>query len=395
MPALSARRRLSRDIFLGFSAFTLLGGGLAGWRFAGSAMDMVLLQLTFYGAWSCFFGARVGGYLGAMMEEDCCSDLDMGVLSSMGSMLGTLSAGLIGTALTGLALVTLPWAVVLAGFTAFALGHALLGHFRPLRVSRAPTLDKRGRLLGPDGRPLPRQPLRMPDRVSVLLAISAVVILALTMVMALMMGSDLGHPVMMAPMMYGMFGTMIGGMLGGWLAGLLDEHEGHPDHDNPVMVSAMALMAGMMGGMPSGMIGGMLAIMGVNAIAACVTGGVVIAGFSWAFVMRGRYAVTPVGDGAGQERVTAAPVADGVVQQGSAMIRVKGMTCDACRLKVVRKLGEVAGVSAVDVDVDAGRVRISWGDGFAGLEAVEDRIARLGYEVVAPAAGLAGGGPLP
>jgi hypothetical protein len=72
-----------------------------------------------------------------------------------------------------------------------------------------------------------------------------------TRLIAVMMGSDLGHPVMMAPMMYGMFGTMIGGMLGAWLARLFDEHEGHPDHDNPVVVSAMALMAGMMGGMPS------------------------------------------------------------------------------------------------------------------------------------------------
>jgi hypothetical protein len=290
----SVRRRLSRNIFLVFSAFTLAGGGVSGWLFRDSPMDAVLLQLTFYGAWSCLFGARVGGYLGAMMEEDCCSDLDMGVLSSMGSMLGTLSAGLLGTALTGLALRTLPWEVVFLGFVAFAAAHALLGRVRPLRAVRSTHIDRRGRILGADGVPLPadQQPPRMPDRVGVLLAVAAGVILTLTLVMAVLMGSDLGHPVMMAPMMYGMFGTMLGGMVGGWLAGLLDEHEGHPDHDNPVMVSAMALMAGMMGGMPSGMIGGMMAVMGVNAIAATVAGGLVIAAVSWAWVMRGRYRIT-------------------------------------------------------------------------------------------------------
>lgn len=380
---MTVRRRLSRNIYLGFSAFSLAGAGLAGWLFAAKPMDMVLLQLTFYGAWCCLFGARVGGYLGAMMEEDCCSDLDMGVLSSMGSMLGTLSAGLIGTALTGLALATVPWWGVFAGFSAFALAHALLGRLRPLRVARSAHIDKRGRLLGSDGRPLPadKQPPRMPDRVSVLLAISAVVVLALTMIMAVMMGSDLGHPVMMAPMMYGMFGTMIGGMLGGWLAGLLDEHEGHPDHDNPVMVSAMALMAGMMGGMPSGMIGGMMAIMGVNAVAVTVVGGLVIAGFSWLWVMRGRYRISDAepAPAAGAEPVVV--TASGGKSTGSAVFVVKGMSCDACRVKVMRKVGDLAGVQGVDVDVDAGRVRVEWGEGFEGVAVVTDRINRLGYSV--------------
>lgn len=388
--ALTPRRCLSRNIFLGFSLFSLGGAGLAGWLFAAKPMDMVLMQLTFYGAWCCLFGARVGGYLGAMMEEDCCSDLDMGVLSSMGSMIGTLSAGLIGTALTGLALATLPWTAVFAAFAAFAVGHALLGFVRPLRVARGPHLDKRGRVLGPDGRPLPadRQPPRMPDRVGVLLAISAVVILALTLVMAVMMGSDFGHPVMMAPMMYGMFGTMIGGMLGGWLAGLLDEHEGHPDHDNPVMVSAMALMAGMMGGMPSGMIGGMMAIMGVNAIALTVAGGLAIAGFSWAWVMRGRYTVataSPVESPAATPTVTVpsptSPADVAAAAIGSTVLVVKGMSCDACRVKVTRKVGDLPGVQAVEVDVEAGRVRVEWGDGFAGIEAVKERIVRVGYTV--------------
>lgn len=381
--SLLPRRRISRNIFLGFSLLTLAGAGVAGWLFADKPMDMVLVQLTFYGAWCCLFGARVGGYFGAMMEEDCCSDLDMGVLSSMGSMIGTLSAGLVGTALVGLGLSTLPWWAVWGGFVVFALAHALLGYVRPLRIERLPHIDKRGRLLGTDGRPLPahQQPPRMPDRVGVLLAIAAGITLVLTMIMAILMGSGFGHPVMMAPMMYGMFGTMIGGMLGGWLAGLLDEHEGHPDHDNPVMVSAMALMAGMMGGMPSGMIGGMMAIMGVPAIAWTVAGGLVLALYSWAWVMRGRYRFASAEAEAPRSIEPSSIAAPERLAAGSVVLRVTGMTCDACRLKVTRKVGELGGVESVEVDVEAGRVRVAWGAGFVGLDAVSDRIVRLGYVV--------------
>lgn len=383
---MTARRRVAWLIYQAMGALCLALAGLSGWWFAAHLMDMVLLQLTFYGAWWCLLGAREGGYLGAMMEEDGCSELDMGVLSSMGSMIGTLSLGLVGTAVTGLALVAVPWWAVFAATATLALGNLVLGVVLPLRVARLPHLDARGRTLGPDGRPLPlaQQPLRMPDRVGFLLALAAAITLLLTFVMALMMGKDLGHPVMMAPMMYGMFGTMVGGMLGGWLAGLLDEHEGHPDHDNPVMVSAMALMAGMMGGMPSGMIGGMMAIMGRDAIAATVGAGVLLIIASWFAAMRGRYRI---------ERATPdrrAPVAPSVPSEpptkpiGEADLRVLGMTCDACRVKVVRKVGALPGVSVVEVDVDAGRVHIAWADGFAGLDVVQQRIIDLGYTVESP-----------
>ncbi len=375
-----ARRRLARNVFLGFSAFTLVGAGLSGLVFASKPMDMVLLQLVFYGAWSCLFGARTGGLLGAMMEEDRCSDLDMGVLSSMGSMIGAIAAGLVGTAVAGLGLMTVPWWAVCGAFVLFGGAHLLVGWVHPLRVERLPHIDKRGRVIGPDQRPVPldQQALRMPDRVGVLLALASVILLGLTMAMALLMGSDLGHPVMMAPMMYGMFGTMIGGMLGGWLAGLLDEHEGHPDHDNPVMVSAMALMAGMMGGMPAGMIGSMMAIMGVNAIALTVAAGLLLAAVSWGWVAHGRYRIAAAADEAPAE--VRAPESS-VTSLGSAVVLVKGMTCDACRVKVGRKVGAVVGVQSVEVDLETGRVTVRWGEGFEGLEAVRGGIERLGYEV--------------
>ena len=400
----TTRRRVARNIFFGFSAFALAGAGLAGWLFHASPMDMVLLQLTFYGAWCCLFGARVGGYLGAMMEEDCCSELDMGVLSSMGSMLGTLSAGLVGTALTGLALTWIPWFAVFSAFAVFATAHAVLGAVRPLRVVRSRHIDNRGRVLGADGKPLPdhAQPPRMPDRVGALLAVSAVVVLALTMVMAVMMGSDLGHPVMMAPMMYGMFGTMIGGMLGGWLAGLLDEHEGHPDHDNPVMVSAMALMAGMMGGMPSGMIGGMMAIMGMNAIVLSAAGGIIIAGFSWTWVMRGRYGIAtepghavspavplplpraPNSDGNANLATKPPPAGEGV-PMNTTTILVQGMSCAACVHGVTKALSRLDGIARVEVELASGTAKLEHVGTGPDMDAVRRALDDAGYALGGPA----------
>jgi hypothetical protein len=136
------RRRLARNIFLGVSAVSLAGAGVSGWLFAARPMDMVLLQLVFYGCWTCFFGARVGGCFGAMMEEDCCSELDMGVLSSMGSMIGTLSAGLVGTALVGLGLATMPWWALWTAAVVVAVVLAGLGYLRPLRVQRLPKVGE-------------------------------------------------------------------------------------------------------------------------------------------------------------------------------------------------------------------------------------------------------------
>ena len=208
----------------------------------------------------------------------------------MGGIFGTLSAGLLGTALTGLVF-AVPWQAVLAVAVALEALHLLGRRWWPWRLVRSATLDGRGRALDAQGRRLPddQQPLRMRDRVAILLAIGTGIMLALTLIMARMMGSDLGHPVMMAPMMYGMFGTMLGGMVGGWLAGLLDEHTGAEHHDNPVMVGAMALMAGMMGGMPSGMIGGMMAVMGNAAIGVTVAAGLLLPVLLWAVAIRGRY----------------------------------------------------------------------------------------------------------
>lgn len=59
---------------------------------------------------------------------------------------------------------------------------------------------------------------------------------------------------------------------------------------------------------------------------------------------------------------------------------VDGMTCEHCRLSVTEEVGEVAGVSAVDVDLESGRVTVT-GSGF-GDDAIRAAVDEAGYQVV-------------
>src|SRR5690242_13673747 len=107
-------RRVARTLMVAGSLSCLAGAGLSGLWFEEHPMDLVLLQLVFYGAWACLVGGFVGGTLGAALEEDACGELDMGTMSSMGGIVGTLAAGLLGTAFTGLAF-AVPWQAVWIG----------------------------------------------------------------------------------------------------------------------------------------------------------------------------------------------------------------------------------------------------------------------------------------
>jgi len=59
---------------------------------------------------------------------------------------------------------------------------------------------------------------------------------------------------------------------------------------------------------------------------------------------------------------------------------VAGMTCRHCVASVEEEVGEVAGVSAVSVDLASGRLVVS-GPGFTDA-AVGAAVAEAGYEVV-------------
>ena len=59
---------------------------------------------------------------------------------------------------------------------------------------------------------------------------------------------------------------------------------------------------------------------------------------------------------------------------------VAGMTCSHCALSVSEEVAEVAGVDAVDVDLDSGRLAVTGDVNDADVRAA---VAEAGYEVVA------------
>jgi copper chaperone CopZ len=61
-------------------------------------------------------------------------------------------------------------------------------------------------------------------------------------------------------------------------------------------------------------------------------------------------------------------------------ILVTGMTCDHCARAVRAEVGALPGVTAVDVDVAAGKVVIA-GSPVPGQAALRDAIAEAGYEL--------------
>jgi copper ion binding protein len=60
---------------------------------------------------------------------------------------------------------------------------------------------------------------------------------------------------------------------------------------------------------------------------------------------------------------------------------VTGMTCQHCVASVTEEVSEVAGVSAVEVDLASGRLTVT---GDADAAAVRAAVDEAGYEVVSP-----------
>jgi copper chaperone len=60
--------------------------------------------------------------------------------------------------------------------------------------------------------------------------------------------------------------------------------------------------------------------------------------------------------------------------------RVDGMTCDHCVLSVREEVGELAGVTAIDIDLASGRLTVTG----AGLDdgAIAAAVADAGYQAV-------------
>jgi copper chaperone len=75
------------------------------------------------------------------------------------------------------------------------------------------------------------------------------------------------------------------------------------------------------------------------------------------------------------------PFDDTTATAAELVFRADGMTCDHCRVAVTEEAGKVAGVSAVEVDLDTKLVRVH-GTGIDGA-AVVAAIDEAGYDAVA------------
>jgi copper chaperone CopZ len=352
----------------------LAGAGLSALAPELPAIDLVLIQLVFYGAWAAMLGSWGGGLLGAAVEEDACGELDMGVSSSMGALLGAVAASLAAEAVVGLALEG-HWAWVWGGAVLASLAAAGL-EAMGVSVVRRPGFDARGQRVQDEGRALPTQtdPWPMRDRFTLLVLAAVLAMVGLTGLMAWAMGSGFGSPLMLAPMAYGMSGGMLGGILGGWISGLRDEHKGPAEHENTVMVAAMALMSGMMGAMPAAMVGGMMAVMGPTCLWATVFAGAVLALALPLVLLHGRYRLR-LGNPALQRPVRGVR-ADGRIEVS---LPVSGMSCVACVGRVRDGLLTVPGVEQAEVDLGTGSARLVCEPGFDSLEAIAHTLEDLGY----------------
>ena len=70
---------------------------------------------------------------------------------------------------------------------------------------------------------------------------------------------------------------------------------------------------------------------------------------------------------------------------------VEGMTCGHCVRAVREEVSRVTGVSALDVDLESGRLTVR-GDGISD-EAVKDAVAEAGYRVAAVSGATQGAEP--
>ena len=64
----------------------------------------------------------------------------------------------------------------------------------------------------------------------------------------------------------------------------------------------------------------------------------------------------------------------------TAELKVRGMHCNHCVEKVKRFVGEVSGVSKVEVDLERGILAVDF-DSLATLEAIKEAILDSGFEV--------------
>lgn len=65
------------------------------------------------------------------------------------------------------------------------------------------------------------------------------------------------------------------------------------------------------------------------------------------------------------------------------VLKIEGMSCDHCKKAVAEALQRVAGVTRVDVDLEAGSATVTYDPGQASEKAMHEAVEEAGYEVVA------------
>jgi copper chaperone len=62
-------------------------------------------------------------------------------------------------------------------------------------------------------------------------------------------------------------------------------------------------------------------------------------------------------------------------------LSVPGISCDHCKMSIEQAVGELPGVDAVEVDISARTVDLSFDEAAVGLDHIIDVIEEVGYEV--------------
>ena len=62
-------------------------------------------------------------------------------------------------------------------------------------------------------------------------------------------------------------------------------------------------------------------------------------------------------------------------------LSVPGISCDYCKMSIEQAVGELPGIDAVQVDISARTVDLSFDEAAVGLEQIIDAIEEVGYEV--------------
>ncbi|WP_100013008.1 copper chaperone CopZ [Lentibacillus sediminis] len=64
-------------------------------------------------------------------------------------------------------------------------------------------------------------------------------------------------------------------------------------------------------------------------------------------------------------------------------LNVQGMSCGHCKMSVEGALNELDGVSAAEVNLDAGKVDVTYDESKVNVEAMKEAVEEQGYDVSA------------